>query len=240
MATLFKIGRKSRPEAANVLPIREYLRAMEMFRDLPPVDLEHFAHALIMKQCTPGTIFFTPEDTTERLFILKEGEVVLYRLSASGKRLVLAHVKPVTIFGEMGLLGQSMHGCFAESVADSLVCIATRDEVLGLLRDHPETAIHLLESVGNRLHAVEERLAGLALRPVPARLATILLSQANADTMDVTGLTHAELGDMIGAMRQTVTETLASLQRDGVVEVHPKSIRITDPGALRNLAEDAA
>jgi CRP/FNR family transcriptional regulator, cyclic AMP receptor protein len=103
---------------------------------------------------------------------------------------------------------------------------------------HPDTAIRLLEAVGHRLQAVEERLAGLALRPVQSRLATILLSQVTPSTKEVLGFTHADLGDMIGAMRQTVTETLASMQRDGVVQVGQKSIHLVDVDALRLLAED--
>lgn len=237
MTSLFRIGKKPRLEAANVLPVTEYLRALEMFRDLPSVDMEHFAHTLAMRECSAGTVFFSPEDTSERLFILKSGQVDLYRLSREGKRVVLARLTPTVIFGELGLLGQTMHGSYAESVVPSLVCVATRAEVMRLLRDHPDVALRLLEAVGKRLKAVEERLASLALSPVQARLATLLLSQMASATHEVSGFTHAELGDMIGALRQTVTETLASMQREGLVDIGHKKVRILDEARMRRLAE---
>jgi CRP/FNR family transcriptional regulator len=236
VTSLLKLGRKPRLEAANVLPVTEYLRALEMFRGLPQVELEQFGKTLAMRECSPGTVFFRPEDSSERLFILKTGEVDLYRLNRSGKRMVLARLRPMAVFGEMGVLGQTMHGCFAESVGNSLVCVATRDEVVSLLRQHPETALRLMEAVGVRLKAVEERLAGIALRPVQARLASALLSQVTPDTCEVSGFSHADLGDMIGALRQTVTQTLAAMQRDGLVEVGHKTVRVLDVEGMRRLA----
>lgn len=240
MTSIFRGHRERRPKAANVLPVSEYLKALEMFRDLPAVDIEEFAHTLTMRECTTGTVFFAPEDASERLFILKTGQVDLYRLNAEGKRMVLARLKPMAIFGEMGLLGQTMHGCFAESMTPSLVCVATREEVMALLRQHPDVALKLMEAVGTRLRAVEERLASIALSPVPVRLATVLLSQMAPETREVSGFTHAEFGDMIGALRQTVSETLASMQRDGIVEIGHKSIRVLDEERLRELTAHAA
>lgn len=237
MVPMLKLGRKQRPEAANVLPVTEYLRALEVFRELPRVDLEQFANTLAMRECPTGTIFFRPEDSSERLFILKTGQVDLYRLNRDGRRMVLARLRPMAIFGEMGVLGQTMHGCFAESIELSLVCVATRDEVIALLRQHPDTAFRLMEAVGVRLKAVEERLASIALRPVQARLASILLSQTTPDTNEVSGFTHADLADMIGAMRQTVTQTLATMQRDGLVEVGHKTVRVLDIEGIRRLED---
>ncbi len=218
----------------------EYLKALDMFRDLPAVDIEEFSATLSMRECSPGTVFFTPQDASERLFILKSGKVDLYHLNSEGKRLVLARIQPMTIFGEMGLLGQSLHGCFAESMSDCLICVATRAEVLEVLRLHPDVALRLMEAVGTRLRAVEERLASIALSPVPVRLATVLLSQMAPDTHEVDGFTHAELGDMIGALRQTVSEALASMQREGMIEVGHKWVRVVDAERLQGLTATPA
>lgn len=239
MSPLIKLGRRHRPEAANVLPVTEYLRALEMFRDLPQVDLEQFGKTLAMRECAPGTVFFSPNDKSERLFILKSGEVSLYRLNSEGKRMVLARLSPMVIFGEMGLLGQTLHGSFAESVTQSLVCVATRAEVLQVLRQHPDVAFKLMEAVGTRLKAVEERLAGLALKTVSSRLAGILLSQLTLSNDTIDGFTHAELGDMVGALRQTISETLGAMQTDGLLETGHKSIRILDRDRLRQMADQA-
>jgi CRP/FNR family transcriptional regulator len=113
--------------------VAEYLQRVDIFRDLSREEIEALFHGVMLRDCSTGTVFFTPEDSSERLFILKEGQVELYRLTVDGKRLVTRRIGPGTIFGEMGLLGQTLHGCFAEATENSLVCVATRDHILRVL-----------------------------------------------------------------------------------------------------------
>ena len=45
-------------------------------------------------------------------------------------------------------------------------------------------------------------------------------------------LTHAMLAEMLGVRRQSVTEVLRELQRDGVVRARPRSVTLLDPEQL--------
>lgn len=179
----------------------------------------------MLRECSPGTVFFGPDDSSERLFILKLGRVELYRLTSEGKRLVTRRIGPGTIFGEIGLLGQTLQGCFAEATENSLVCVATRDDVIQLLRERPGVALRLLE----------ERLEQVAFSSVKARLASFILANMDPSSGVVAGYTHAEIGDTTGALRQTVTETLSEMQRQGLVEVGHKRILVTNRKVLEDI-----
>ena len=214
-----------------------YLSDMDVFKDLSQLETEALFEGMMVRECQRGTVFFTPDESTEQVFVLKSGEVQLYRLDFNGQRLVIRRVGPGTIFGEMGLLGETVHGCFAEAVEDSLVCIASRDEMFQLLRRKPEVALRVLEIVGGRLNTLERRLERLALSPVNARLADLLLTLALQDTGEVVGYSHAELGDMIGAGRQIVTETLGKMKAEGLVATSHKHVRIIQEDELRRMGE---
>ena len=214
-----------------------YLSDMDVFKDLSPPETEALFEGMLVRECQRGTVFFTPNESTEQVFILKTGEIQLYRLDLNGQRLVIRRVGPGTIFGEMGLLGETVHGCFAEAVEDSLVCIANRDEMFQLLRRKPEVALRVLEIVGGRLNTLERRLERLALSPVNARLADLLLTLALQGTGEVVGYSHAELGEMIGAGRQSVTETLGKMKSEGLVATSHKRVRIIQEEELRRLGE---
>jgi CRP/FNR family cyclic AMP-dependent transcriptional regulator len=230
-------AKRPRSEAKGViLPIAEYLRRVDIFKDLTQEEIEALFKGVMLRECSPGTVFFAPEDPSERLFILKMGQVELYRLTPDGKRLVTRRIGSGTIFGEMGLLGQTLQGCFAEATEDSLVCIATRDDVIRLLKERPDVALRLLESIGNRLKLLEERLEQAVFSPVKVRLASFLLANIDPSTGIITGYTHEEIGNTIGALRQTVTETLSEMQRHGLVEVGHKLIRVIDRHALEDVA----
>lgn len=214
-----------------------YLSDMDVFKDLSQLETEALFEGMLVRECQRGTVFFTSDESTEQVFVLKSGEVQLYRLDINGQRLLIRRVGPGTIFGEMGLMGETVHGCFAEAVQDSLVCIAGRDEMFQLLRRKPEVALRVLEIVGGRLKTLERRLERLALSPVSARLADLLLTLARPDTGEVVGYSHADLGAMIGAGRQSVTETLGTMKAEGLVATSHKRVRIIQEDELRRIGE---
>jgi CRP-like cAMP-binding protein len=45
-------------------------------------------------------------------------------------------------------------------------------------------------------------------------------------------LSHQELGDMVGACRETVTKILAELEKEGEVELGRRRIRVLDRARL--------
>ena len=106
-----------------------YLLETEIFRPLSEPERTWLAESTTMVSCERGRVCYTPDEPGEVIFILKRGRVDLYRIAADGRKLVVATLGPHTIFGEMGLLGQGMYGCYAEAAEDSLgpVCkITTR------------------------------------------------------------------------------------------------------------------
>src|SRR5262245_53891223 len=50
-----------------------YLSAMDLFRDLTPEEIEEVERAIVMQAYPAGRVFYTPGDTGEVLFILKQG-----------------------------------------------------------------------------------------------------------------------------------------------------------------------
>ena len=85
------------------------LSATDIFQDLTPEEVEEIHSTITVKEVEKGRIIYMPEDSGEVLFILRQGRVQLYRLSADGRKLVLSIVGPGAIFGEMSLVGQGMH-----------------------------------------------------------------------------------------------------------------------------------
>jgi CRP-like cAMP-binding protein len=216
-----------------------YLSSMEVFRDLSPEEVEAMGQQTTMATCKPGKIFYMPEDVGEVLFLLKKGRVQLYRISPSGKKLVVVTLGPGAVFGEMALVGQRMHHTFAEAMDECLICVMSRADVERLLRDKPVVAFRLLESLGQRLLHVETRLEEIAFKSIPARLAGLLLRLAEKGEagIEVRGYTHQDLGEMLGTYRETTTQTLNDFKAQGLIEIGRKRIRLLDTEGLATLTE---
>jgi len=66
-------------EAGDLRANIGYLSAIDLFRDLTPEEMEEVERAMVMQTYRAGSVFYTPGDTGEVLFILKQGVAQLYR-----------------------------------------------------------------------------------------------------------------------------------------------------------------
>jgi CRP-like cAMP-binding protein len=65
-----------------------YLTENELFRGMRAQELVAIAQELPVTTCESGRIFYSPGESGEVLFILKEGRVERYQLSPEGKKLI--------------------------------------------------------------------------------------------------------------------------------------------------------
>ncbi len=209
---------------------------MEIFAPLSPEEWTWLLESTTMVTCEKGRIFYQPDEAGEVIFILKRGKVDLYRMSPDGRKLVTATLGPHTVFGEMGLIGQRMYGCHAEATEESLICVLSRSDMQDLVRRNPDVGLLLLAEVEQRYQEREAELEALAFRGVPARLAALLLREADAQGV-VQGVTHQELAERLGTYRETVSQLLGRLRDEGALTTAPKRIEIVDRDALRRQAE---
>ena len=139
-----------------------YLSKTDLFQDLTPPELAEIERKITMHTCDRGRVFYLPGETGEVLYILKEGRVQLYRLSAEGRKLVIATLEPGTIFGEMSMIGQGMYDAFAEAAEPCTICVMRRRDVDALIRGKPQIALRLLELVAVRMQELETQLEGIS------------------------------------------------------------------------------
>ncbi|MGH2557496.1 MAG: Crp/Fnr family transcriptional regulator [Thermomicrobiales bacterium] len=222
--------------AAGVKDKLGYLLENEVFAPLSGEERTWLVESTTMVTCEKGRVFYTPDEPGEVVFILKRGRVELYRLAADGRKLVVATLGQHTIFGEMGLIGQGMYGCYAEAAEDCLLCVLSRADLHALVRRNPDVGLRLLAELGNRLQQREAELEALAFRGVPARLAALLLQEMDAYGT-VAGYSHQELAERLGTYRETVSQVLGRFRNERLVAVEPRRIRILDEAGLTVYAE---
>ena len=223
---------------------QHYLRTIDIFRDLTHEEVDQLGEQAAMRRVPAGTVFYSPDLPTEVLFILKEGQVRLYSLSPAGRELTLAILEEGTVFGEMTLLGQRLQGSFAEAMSPCLLCLMSREDVRTLLLNDSRIAYRLLETVSGRLLATENRLADLAFRHAPERVAAQLLAlprrsqrRLGRKTDPEVRCTHEELAGMVGVHRETVTKILNSFRQEDLIELKRGRIVLRNIAGLSSLLD---
>jgi CRP/FNR family transcriptional regulator, cyclic AMP receptor protein len=131
----------------------------------------------------------------------------------------------------------------ARALVPSLVCTLKTEVVEGLIERNPGVALAMVRMLSERLRQAEVRLAELAHKQVPARLASLILRLSASEGIVTRGgiridtrYTHRQLGTMIGARREAVTRTLNELAAKGAVEVVGRRIHLRDHEVLEREA----
>ncbi|MBV7411221.1 Crp/Fnr family transcriptional regulator [Dermabacteraceae bacterium TAE3-ERU27] len=218
------------------------LNQVDLFRDLTPEEMMEFAAIAPRREFARGELLFNQSDPVESLFILSSGRVRVFRVSEDGKALTISILQPGAVFGEMALVGQRMYGNHAEALEHSEVCTLSSADVERFLLSDPRIAVRISHLLGERVADLETRLADVALRSLPARVATLLARMADPSAKTTLGgdyiirLTHEQLAGLVGVTRESVSKVVAELAGQGVIRQRRGSIVITDLERLRAYA----
>lgn len=206
----------------------------DLFQGMSAEELREVERVTSTRTFTRGAVIYTPGETGEALFLLREGAVQIYRMSPEGRKLVIAHLLPHSFFGEMTCIGQGMYDTFAEVTEDSTIVTMNCAVLNRLLVNKPEIARRILESFGRRVLEAERQLEDTVFKGIPARVASLLLREARGDSVD--GLTHQDIAERLGVYRETATNALNELKSANLIAIGRKHIAILDRERLSLMA----
>ncbi len=224
------------------------LSMVDVFESLVREELEEVARRACDTHLERGDVLGKlgkpQEEGAEELYVLKEGRVQLFVEIPDGGEVTLSVVEGGSIFGELALGGPRSAEVSARALESSLVCSLETKVVEQLIESNPRVGIAMVRLLSERLREAEARLAELAHRQVPARLANLILRlSASEGIMGREGIriptpyTHRQLGSMISAKREAVSRAMTELREGGAVEVVGRRIHIRDHEALEREAE---
>ena len=187
-------------------------------------------------------ILFVEGQDPRGVFVLCNGRVKLSTTSADGKSIIVRMAEAGEIVGLAGTLSGKPYELTAEAMEPLQANFIPRDAFLHFLKEHGEAAVRVAEILSRIYHAtlLEVRYLGFS-SSTAEKLARFLLDlpgQASAkqnETRTTLTLTHKEIGETIGASRETVTRLFANFKREGLIEVHGATLIIHDRPKLEKL-----
>jgi CRP/FNR family transcriptional regulator, cyclic AMP receptor protein len=224
---------------------RERLLAMvDILEAVPPEDVRALARCSTFARLDArDAVLIDPDEHAEKLLLLLEGRAQVYEESDNpGHELMISVVESGTLVGATGFAPHPC-GLRVEALEPSIVCGVKRRAFEELLDGNPTLGTRVASLLARRLIETEGRLAELARKEVPERLASQLLRLVDSEGVVnregyriLTRYTHRQLGTMIGANREAVTRAFGKLRSEGIVELRDRRIFVTDPERLRQAA----
>jgi CRP/FNR family transcriptional regulator, cyclic AMP receptor protein len=221
----------------------DLLRSVPLFSDLEGEELERFSRVAVPRAFPASTRVFHEGDHSDACYIVRSGSFRVTREHSDGRAITLATLGPGDIFGELAMLDGEVRSASVEALVDGELLALPASEVRALLARHPEITVKLVAALVRRLRTANERISRQSFQTVPSRVAGVL-SQLVAEEApraaepDGGGVTirmnQADLAQLAGTSRESVSRFLADLERAGIVRPGRGRVTVLDPDKLRN------
>jgi CRP-like cAMP-binding protein len=222
----------------------EFLKNVPIFSELDDDTLIKLSQLGTLKSFDKDSIILSEQDAGSALFVMVSGKVKVARVSNDdkNKEVILTLLNPSDFFGEMALLDGLARSATVTSIEDSKVFIIQRNDFLNLIQEHPEVSIALLQELTQRLRAAGMKIKALSLKDAEGKVATVLLQLADdigrikQGVVEIEKLPYQhELANMAGTSRETISRTLHSFAKKGLVELEGTKLRIISYEKFKDL-----
>jgi CRP-like cAMP-binding protein len=220
--------------------ISAHLKAVPLFGDLSPEELEGMASATQSVRVAKGTRIFEEGDAASCCYVLWQGKARVVLSGEAGLEVLLHLVTPPRLIGEVALLDGSTRTASLVAVEDcSLLKIPAA--VLEALRRNRAFENRLVASLVATLREADDHLRVISTFPAKNRVLWCLARVARyAGRRDgamvvMEKLPDSELAEMAGCTRETVNRTLRELKRKRLVSWDRTTMRIDADGMQRYL-----
>ena len=218
------------------MEVKKILEKSTLFRGLSEEDLSRLAGIALLRSYDKGGVIFSAEEEARGFYLVAEGMVKIYRLSARGRQQTLHILGPGEAFAEAALFSGSRYPAWAEALTPARVLFFPREAFLDLIRRRPELALNMLALLSLRLRTMAALVDSLSLKEVPERLAAYLLYllEHRGPEFELE-IPKGELAALLGTVPETLSRVLSRFSEEGLIQVSGRQIRILDEEGLRRI-----
>jgi CRP-like cAMP-binding protein len=220
----------------------DFLKYVPIFSDLSENTLDKISKLGMRKSFTKDSVVLFEHETGSALFVIIQGKLKVSRVSDDGKEVILTILSESDFFGEMAILDGLTRSANVTAMEDSELFIIQRSEFLDLLQNHPEIAIALLQELTQRLRSADMKIKSLSLKDAEGKVATVILQLADdigkikQGTVEIEKLPFQhDLANMAGTSRETISRTLHSFAKKGMVELDGSKLKIINYEKFKEL-----
>jgi CRP/FNR family cyclic AMP-dependent transcriptional regulator len=191
----------------------------------------------------PLEIIFSPDDASDGVMYLQDGDVKLSVVSRDGKEAIVAMLAPDAFFGESGLVGRSARRETATAMSAATVLIIPKEQMTRLLHEHQEFSDRFLAHTLGRNIRIEEDLIDQLFNSSEKRLARALLllahyGQPAQKHRVLPPISQQTLAELVGTTRSRVNFFMNKFRKLRYIEYDSHGLKVNDSLATVRWRDD--
>ena len=222
------------------IDIEKYLKKTSLFNCLNGFQIARLGRAIAIKSYKKDALIFSEGDPASGFYIVAEGKVKVYKLSAGGKEYIMNVFTSGQTIAEVTVFSGQDYPAYAQAITNSTLLFLPKLQLLDILREYPEIALRMLAALSQRQRHFAEMIEDLSLRDVSCRLAKYLLNlagQKKSNTFNL-DMQKSELALKLATIPETLSRNLKKLKNKKLISFKADKITILNPESLRQLAEN--
>lgn len=213
------------------------LSSVQHFSNLPAHIQQALAGVAVPRQFAEGQVIFIEGEPANWVYILESGWVKASRMSLEGREQALLFLKGGDVFGDVAVLTGTPYPGTVVALEPVQVWAIAKEDILVLIARHPELAMAIIRSLGQRILYYIGLVEDLSLRSVEARLAHTLLKNAEYSNGHLlvkrrSWTTFDRMANRLGTVRDVLSRALRNLEEEGLLRVEKHAIILLDPEGL--------
>lgn len=213
------------------------------FLDRLPVEVQRDLRSIqVAITRSANVVVFSEKDESRGLFVVLEGELRISIASSEGRRLGLKIARSGDILGLGAAVSGAPYDVTAETLYPAKLGFIDREAFTRFLARYPGVYPLITEELNQNFNMVCEQLRNVALSSTaPKKLAWLLLEWSESDQVSGSSrvrftLKHEEIGEFIGATRETVGRTLRKFKLHNLIVFQGSTLTIPNRAALESVA----
>jgi CRP/FNR family transcriptional regulator, cyclic AMP receptor protein len=187
---------------------------------------------------------FSTGTPANHVYFLDSGLVKIERAVESDKEILLSVAASGDIFGEQGLLGESVFNVSAKVLEAGVAYSIPTDVFQRFCERKPDVWRLLVQHLLMRKDELERKIEHLCHSDVKQRLVFYLEDLARLNPTHEAGgtvihISQNELASLVGATRETTSTTLNTLARQGLIALGHRLVMIPSLDLLRDAVNPA-
>lgn len=215
------------------------LRRVSLLAELSDTELIDVARVLQTRQFFRHDIIIKKHSQPDSLLFLLSGKAQVMDISDDGREVGIRILGQGEFFGEISLINGCPRTAYVVALGNATVGFLPRTTALHLFAHSPSVARRMLSILANKIHRDTEFRTLLSIQDTQKRIVALLmqLRQPNLNGAQIIENipTHQQIANMINTSRETVTRTLLTLSKQGVIHKDGRNLVISNLAHLEKL-----
>lgn len=210
-----------------------FLEGFNLFRKLGIFNMMKICEILEMDNIEKGKPIELNGEHKNSVFFLKKGSVKIVNTTNDTVKYV---VKRGNIFGELALYNkEAATKEVAYALEDCIICYIESEQMEELMEKHKSLKNGVLKIYGLRIQKLERRLHDLLYKDSSTRINEFItdyleeFGEVNEDGKSIAKnlLSHKEIANLTNTSRQTVSNMLSKMRKEGLIDYNAQFISNT-------------